>query len=417
MPKYKEYLKILEHASNDSDKIIQARINELKIEIGKLNSAAKDLEKVNSTQKSDIKSLNKKISGKNDDITRQSKSIRTLEKSIKNHVSKIKEVKENSEKISTELKSEKNKNDGLNSKNAELHNQNEEIANKNKQLQLQSEKSEERYKSQKKRTEVLTKNLKETEKQKKENENQINKLQNHIDKQEKKIKNLDSTVLQEKYGRLSSRYDSLKKKHNNLVQKHEELISTNIKINKSRRRRIILFVLLSIVCIFALAVDNLNLKESINRLSLKVSEYQRDNKGLSNKINDLENLQEVFAGNDNDFIIKNITVRNNATGTIGLSLSTSEITYIRPLLDLYSLIEGVISIGYMEYNPNGTKITRARGVDFIKFETRVKIGKNEIYFPDAWGKDKKGWKSPGTYRYEFYINDEFITSQKYKVTK
>ena len=418
MPKYKEYLKILEHANNDSDTIIQARINELKEEIKKLNSTVKDLEEVKSSQKSDIKSLNEKISEKNDDITERNKSIRNLEKSVENHVSEIKGLKEELKRINTELKSEKNKNKTLNSKNAELHTQNEEIANNNKQLQLQLEKLKEQYKSQKQRTKVLTENLKKANQQNKEHENKIEKLQINIEKQKKTIEDLDPTGLQEEYGRLSSRYDSIKIKHNKLVQKHEELISTNIKLSKSRRRRIILFVLLTIVCIFALTVDNLNLRDTITNKSMRISGYQRNNNSLSNRIKDIENTAGIFARHSKDYIIKNITIKNDATGTAGLSLSTSEITYMAPQFDLYSLIEGEILIGFIEYNPDGTKIQKGEeGIEFIEFEGNVMIGKNEITFSNSWGNDKKGWKSPGTYRYEFYIDGEFITSQKYTVTK
>ena len=81
MPKYEEYLQLLKHISNDSDQIIQKKLDELEKDRKKLTNQLNKLEDNNQTLVSEIDNARESISKYKETIKDQNKSLNTLTKS------------------------------------------------------------------------------------------------------------------------------------------------------------------------------------------------------------------------------------------------------------------------------------------------------------------------------------------------
>ena len=178
-----------------------------------------------------------------------------------------------------------------------------------------------------------------------------------------------------------------------------------------------------------LSIDSLNVvlanknqaittqEEIINRKDRELRTIKTEKEGIQTELDEAKSVLDNVA-QQTPVYISNMLLRTG-DGDYGDTIYSKNTTFIRPRIEVYSLIEGNIDFYIKFYTPNGLSTSSTpgespSGYSYKDEKTLSKFKKQTVYL-SGWGGKSKGHWSSGAYRIEVWNSGKLLYEKKFTI--
>lgn len=175
-----------------------------------------------------------------------------------------------------------------------------------------------------------------------------------------------------------------------------------------------------IICIICCSLAGIFFQRHASKLEINILKESKDS--LSTTTDSLSRVIKILSDNLEDMRAKplkiiSISIKNKGE-EYDETIYSSNTTYLYPRLNMFSLIDGEVSLYIKIYKPDGQVYRNDNSPKDYTYESRIKVEKDKqfTYYPKGYGNTLKGsfWK-PGNYKFEFYYEGICIGSKSFTV--